>query len=142
VLRRFAILFVVLLVLSAVLTAIAPPRADEGRATSAATGTTARTDVTSAVRGTLPHDRIVRARVGDDIELTVAAPGPDSATIDGFGLTDAAAPGAPAQFSFRADRAGRFAVRLTLSGRPAGLVVVRAAASSSAARQRVSSGTG
>jgi len=137
-LRRVAILLGVLLLLSAVLTAVAPrrDRADDNRATTPPRATTARDDVTAAVRATLPRDRIVRARVGDNIELTVNARQLDSATIAGFGLTDAAGPGAPAQFSFRADRAGRFAVRLALSGQRAGRVVVRAARRRSSAGPR------
>jgi len=138
VLPRVAILFAALLVLSAALTALAPRRDpdDENDATTPAATTPARDDVTAAVRATLPRDRIVRARVGDNIELTVNARQLDSATIAGFGLTDAAGPGAPAQFSFRADRAGRFAVRLALSGQRAGRVVVRAARRRSSAGPR------
>jgi len=136
VLRRVAILFAVLLMLSAALTALAPRREsdDDNRATTPPPATTARDDVTAAVRATLPRDRIVRARVGDNVELTVTAREPDSATIDALGLTDSAIPGAPAQFSFRADRAGTFPVMLTLSGRRAGRVVVSAAGRSAAAR--------
>lgn len=128
-LRRVAILFAVLLVLSAALTALAPgPETDdEIRSTGAPPVTPAREDVTRAVRGTLPRDRILRARVGDNVELTVTARGLDSATIAGLGLTDATSPGAPAQFSFRADRVGRFAVTLTLSRKRAGAIVVRPA---------------
>ena len=131
-LRRVAILFAVLIVLTAV-----APRRDpnpESGPTTPAPATPAREDVTAAVRKTLPRDRVVRARVGDNIELTVTAREPDSATIDALGLTDSAIPGAPAQFSFRANRAGTFPVMLTLSGRRAGRVVVSAAGRSSAAR--------
>jgi len=135
-LRRVAILFAVLLVLSVALTAVAPRRDPnpESRRASPPAITPAREDVTAAVRKTLPRDRVVRARVGDNIELTVTAREPDSATIDALGLTDSAIPGAPAQFSFRANRAGTFPVMLTLSGRRAGRVVVSAAGRSSAAR--------
>lgn len=121
--RRLALLVVALLVLSAVLTALAPRR-DANDSVERSTRTVAGKDVTAAVHGVLPHDRVVRARVGDDVELSVTARGPDSATLAGFGLTAAASPGAPARFSFRADRAGTFAVVLTLSGRRAGLLVV------------------
>lgn len=145
VLRRIAILFAVLLVASAALTAVAPrpDPADDERPTSSAPVTPAPTregedgagNVTDAVRGTLPREKIVRARVGDNIELTVTARELDSATVDGFGLTDAASPGAPAQFSFRADRSGNFPVTLTLSGRRVGRIVVRDA-KRSATKQR------
>lgn len=137
-LRRVALLFAVLLVLSAALTALAPrpDPADEDHSTVPSAVTSPRDDVTVAVRATMPRERVVRARVGDNVELTVSARVPDSATIDGLGLTDAAAPGAPAQFSFRAVRAGRFPVRLTLSGRRAGRVVVSGADRSSAGPRR------
>lgn len=129
--RHITVLLVVLIVLGAGLAALGqrPDQDDEDRSP----GTPSRESVTEAVRGTLPRDRVVRARVGDSVELTVSAREPDSATIDGLGLTDAAFPGAPARFSFRADEVGRFPVTLTLSGRRAGLVVVSDAGSSSAA---------
>lgn len=136
-LRHIAILFAVLLALSAALTVIAPrpDRNDENSSARPVAPTPAREDVTTAVRATLPRDRIVRARVGDNIELTVTARAPDSATIAGFGLTDATSPGAPAQFSFRADRAGRFPVTLTLGDQRAGRIVVSAPRSPSAEKR-------
>lgn len=76
------------------------------------------------VRGELPEDETVEAQVGDLVELTVTARGPDSVAIAGLGLTEGVAPGAPAQLSFLADRAGRFPVSLTLSDRRVGSVVV------------------
>ena len=76
------------------------------------------------VRGDLPEDETVEARVGDLVELTVTARGPDSVAIAGLGLTEGVAPGAPAQLSFLADRPGRFPVSLTLSDRRVGSVVV------------------
>ncbi|MGI8904174.1 MAG: hypothetical protein ACR2IP_11090 [Solirubrobacteraceae bacterium] len=126
-LRRFALLLAVLLVASAVLTAVAPRPDRADGVDSTLPVTPADEDVTTAVTATLPRDRVLRAHVGDNIDLTVTAEQPDSATIAALGLTDASAPGAPAQFSFRASRAGSFPVTLTLSGEGAGRVVVSGA---------------
>lgn len=76
------------------------------------------------VRGALPAEEVVRAEVGDLVELTVTADGPDSAAIEGLGLVEALAPGAPARFSFLADRPGSFPVTLTISDDRAGRIIV------------------
>jgi hypothetical protein len=78
----------------------------------------------------LPRDRVVRATVGDLVDLTVRSEQPDSASIDAFGLTKAAGPGAPAHFEFLADRPGRFEVTLGLDEQPVGRVIVRPPSSS------------
>lgn len=77
-----------------------------------------------AVRGVLPRDQTVRARVGQLVELTVTADSADSASIDGLGLLEAIAPGAPARFSFVPDRPGNYPVDLAISAGRAGNVVV------------------
>lgn len=125
-LRRVAILFAVLFVASAVVTIVAP-RPDPADDPTPRTSPTrpGGADVTAAVRATLPRDKVVRANVGDLVELTVTSAEPDSATLPAFGLTDASGPEEPARFSFLADRPGRFDVRLLLSGEAAGRIVVR-----------------
>jgi hypothetical protein len=120
VLRRVLLIFVAVLLLVSVLGGLAP-RDDE--ATKPDLPRSARTPV-DTVRGTLPRDEVVRAQVGDLVELTVTAEQVDSATIEALGLTEALAPQAPARFSFLADRAGSFPVTLTLTDDRAGRVVV------------------
>lgn len=78
-------------------------------------------------RGTLPRDKVVRAQVGQLVTLTVQSPLFDSVTVAATGETEAVSPGAPAEFSFVADRPGSFPVSLDSSGRRLGRVVVTAA---------------
>lgn len=78
------------------------------------------------VRGSLPDDEVVRVRVGDVVELTVSSRRPDSVAIEELGLVKAVGPGAPARFSFLADRPGAYPVMLTISDERAGRIVVRA----------------
>lgn len=127
VLRRVTILFAGLLALS-VIVAVAVPRPEP------ADDPTPRTvseppsggDVTAAVSGTLPRDKVIRAKVGELVELAVTSPEPDSASIEAFGLTESADRGAPARFSFLADRRGSFDVTLSLGEKTTvGTVVIR-----------------
>lgn len=126
-LRRVTILFAGLLALS-VIVSIAVPRPepiDDPTPRTVAAPPSGGV-LTAAVSGTLPRDKIIRAKVGELIELTVTSPGPDSVSIEAFGLTDSADPRAPAQFSFLADRRGNFDVKLTLGeGKTVGRLVVR-----------------
>jgi hypothetical protein len=73
--------------------------------------------VTAELPGVTPgKPKIVRAHVGDLIELSVAAPGPDTVTIEGYDELQPADPDNPARFSFIASEAGTFAVTLQDSG--------------------------
>lgn len=87
-------------------------------------------------RGTLPRDKVVRAKVGQLVELTVHSTLFDSVTVAGAGETEAVAPGAPAEFSFVPDRVGSFPVSLESSGRSLGRVVVTAGTESTPAPRR------
>lgn len=76
------------------------------------------------VTGSLPDDRVVRARVGDRVELRVEVRSPETVEIPDYGLLEAADETTPARFDFIADRAGRFPVRLQASERTVGSVEV------------------
>jgi hypothetical protein len=121
--RRVLLILASVLLLGAVVGAMGP-RENQAVKPDLPAGRPAGTDRT--VRGTLPREKVVRARVGDLVELTVVARAVDSATIEGFAQTEAVAPGAPARFSLLADRAGSFPVTLVLSGDRAGRIVVAA----------------
>ncbi len=119
-LRRVLLVFAVMLLLSTLLSSLAPREEQaEKPDLPPAAGKPAGT-----VRATLPRDGVVRAQVGDLVELTVTSRRVDSATIEDLGLTEALAPAAPAEFSFLADRPGSFAVTLTLTDDRAGRIVV------------------
>jgi hypothetical protein len=64
-----------------------------------------------------PRPADIRARVGDEIRLTVSSRGAeDDVSIDGVGEREHVAPGAPARIRFVADRPGFFDAYLDESG--------------------------
>ncbi len=78
----------------------------------------------NVVTGTLPADRIVRAKVGDTVRLSVTSASPDIANMLQLGLSSPVGPQIPGTFEFSADAPGRFAVTLSLADRAAGEVDV------------------
>jgi hypothetical protein len=121
-LRRVTIVLAILLALSVVV-ALVTPRPERADDPTPIRVTGAR-DVATPVSGTLPRDKVVRAHVGDLVDLTVTSNEPDSASSDELGLTEAVSRGAPAHFSFLALRAGRFDMTLLLSGETVGRIEV------------------
>lgn len=77
------------------------------------------------VRATLPRAGAAKAKVGDLVALRVRSSTADQAEIPAFGLSEPVGPDLVAEFTFVADRPGRFPVRLSLSGTELGAVVVR-----------------
>ena len=136
--RRLLLLVAVLLVVGALASAVAPrdtTKKDQGPASSVATETApapapgAGTTVTAELTGgTGGRTKTVRARVGDLIDLTVAAPGPDTVTIEGYDQIQPADPDSPARFSFFADQQGNFDVTLQQAGTLAGRLEIEPAA--------------
>ena len=82
--------------------------------------------VTDVSEGSLPRDRVVRAEVGELVQLTVTATQPTGVEIPELGELGTAAPDAPARFTVLADRPGRFEVRYLGTGRLAGVLQVGA----------------
>jgi hypothetical protein len=76
----------------------------------------------------LPGMPVVRANVGDLVDLSVAAPTPDEVELAGLGRFAAVDAYTPAHFEFLAERAGAFPIRLALAGRTVGRLDVRARA--------------
>ncbi len=98
---------------------------------STTTGPTATTGVPAApvvVEGTLPVDRVIRARVGDSVDVRVRSDVPDIARIVDVGVSGAVGPNLPGELRFTADAPGRYPVLLEVAGRRAGLVIVSPAA--------------
>ena len=81
-------------------------------------------EVTAVSAGLLPRDGVVRAEVGEIVELMVTARQPTGAEIRDLGELGTAAPDAPALFTLLADRPGRFEVRYLATGRLAGVIQV------------------
>jgi hypothetical protein len=80
------------------------------------------------VRGELPADRVVRARPGDLVTLSVRSDVPDVARIAGLGVAAAVGPQIAGELRFEAFETGRFPVKLQLSGRTVGTVEIAAPA--------------
>ena len=124
-LRRILLLFALVLGLSAVVAALAPPPEDEPERTeepvlegAAATGVERRELRMSAREGRRePATR--RAETGSRVTLAVAVPQPGDIEIERLGLRQAADPRAPARFELLARPEGRFGVLFhPLRGRP------------------------
>jgi len=98
------------------------PRPDQAPKPAGAPSTVASSETIDAQ---LPRDGLVRARVGDLVELAVTSARPEGVEFPALGELEAAAPGAPARFSFYADRTGRFPVLVGEEGKEAGAVEVR-----------------
>jgi len=77
------------------------------------------------VSATLPGATPVRARVGDLVSLRVNSAKADQAEIAGLGLSEPVGVDLMADFTFVADRPGRFPVRLSLADEEVGAVEVR-----------------
>ena len=78
----------------------------------------------NVVRATLPADRVVRAKLGDTVELRVRSDTPDTAKILELGISTPVGPLLPGTISFEADATGRFPVTLSVAGTAAGEIDV------------------
>ena len=111
-----------MLLLIATLMSSAVPREQRETATAPRPATLARP--APEVRGELPSDRVVRARLGDVVRLQVTAESPDVAELADLGISVDVAPGLPAELELVADRSGRFAVTLRDTGRKLGVLAI------------------
>ena len=138
--RRLLLLIAVLLVAGAFASAIAPRDTTRNDRTSTRSATTASTPAPApatspgtTVEAELPgtaggKTKTVHARVGDLIDLTVRAPGPDTVSIEGYDEIQPADVDNPARFSFFADQQGAFDVTLQQAGTLAGRLEIDPAA--------------
>lgn len=134
--RRLVAVLIVLLVFSTIAALLLPAPRQSGTTTRS---TTSRSTTTTAPSPARPRPgKVVQAHiaagagahpielhVGDELRLRVIARRPDQVQLEGFGLIDAVAPDAPAQFDAFAERSGRFPVRLVEADRSVGEVVVK-----------------
>ena len=123
-LRRMLLFASLLLVMGAIASAITPRK---DRATAPPKTTPAPAAAATPVRqveATLPDDKIVRARVGDQVTLRVRSRGPDQAEIVGLGVSRPADADLPAEIDFIAPEPGRYPVTLSLADRSVGVVEV------------------
>jgi hypothetical protein len=121
--RRLLVFIVLLLIVAAVASAIAPREEDSApRTVEPSVGTPA--TAARVIDAVLPADKRVRARVGDIVQLEVRHTAQDEVQIVGLGLSEPVEPGLAAELVFDADREGRFAVTLRDSPKRLGTVEV------------------
>ncbi|MEO8091939.1 MAG: hypothetical protein ABI726_04430 [bacterium] len=132
--RRLVIVMLMLLGISTLAAALAPPRSERAASTSTTGSTTQATPLTPAggelVRGTIDAQAKrpprIRIGLGDQLSLEVRSTRVVQVEIARLGLTDSAAPLSPARFDLLAERQGSFEVRLQESRREIGVIEVRA----------------
>jgi len=118
--RRLLLLAALLLLVASVAGALTPREDRKAKAPPARASTPL-----PRVSATLPGAGPVQARVGDLVSLRVRSRTQDEAELAAFGLTQPVGPDVVGEFTFVADRPGRFPVHLSLADTDAGTVVVR-----------------
>jgi hypothetical protein len=137
--RRLLLLVALLLAVGAIAAALTPrdlrgpdktttPTPTTSTVPSQATGGTAAGthEINRTVDSQASEEAVVRAHVGDLLNLTVKVPSPDVVELDGLDRFDPADASTPAHFSFFLDRPGQFPIRLQESGREVGRLIVAA----------------
>ena len=120
----------VLLFLSSLAAALIPV---ERSSTSDSTTTTRSQPATADTPGELLSRRLdsrdnkpktIRMRLGDQLQLSVDAGGPNQVQIPAFDQLEPVDLGSPAKFDLLPDAAGRYPVKLVLGDRTVGRIVV------------------
>jgi Na+-transporting methylmalonyl-CoA/oxaloacetate decarboxylase gamma subunit len=124
--RRLLVFIVLLLLVAAIASAIAPREKDLAERT-VEPAVPPPAAAARVVEGVLPDDRRVRARVGDIVQIEVRHTAQDEVQVLALGLSEPVEPGIAAQIVFDADREGQFPVTLRDAARRLGTVEVRPA---------------
>jgi Na+-transporting methylmalonyl-CoA/oxaloacetate decarboxylase gamma subunit len=124
--RRLLVFIVLLLLVAAIASAIAPREKDLAERT-VEPAVPPPAAAARVVEGVLPDDRRVRARVGAVVQIEVRHTAQDEVQVLALGLSEPVEPGIAAQIVFDADREGQFPVTLRDAARRLGTVEVRPA---------------
>jgi hypothetical protein len=128
--RRLIMVLLVLLFLSSLAAALIPV---ERSSTSDSSTTTTTQPATADTAGQLLVRRLdardnkpktIRMRLGDQLQLSVEAGGPNQVEIPAFDQLEPVDLGSPATFDLLPDAAGRYPVKLVLGNRTVGRIVV------------------
>jgi hypothetical protein len=123
--RRLLFMVALLLLVSLLAGGVVDRERDrESRQATATETAPATTAPLTAVTGRLPDDKVVRARVGDLVRITVVPPRAGDATIDALGVSEETDPIVPGTLEFVASDPGRYPVQLDGAGPSLGTVVV------------------
>ncbi len=135
--RRLIIVLLVLFGISVLAASIAPDRKGGGLLSPPSSSSTTSTTtappppeatgvaLTARIKASAAMPETVKGFVGDQLELDVAGDRTIVLEIPHFGLTETAAPGAPANFDLLLRDAGAFEVTDIESGKVVGRLVVR-----------------
>jgi hypothetical protein len=126
--RRISIAVSALILLIVIAASVADRQAQESRAT-APPPTVQTAPPAPVVRGNLPGDKTITARVGDVVSVAVRTEAPDDATIAELGINAPTSSDVPGVLEFVAAEAGSYDVVLTSTDKPVGTVVVEPAGS-------------
>jgi len=117
--RRTLVVLSVLLAALVVGASLEAGGRDERTATRPATPPTAGSPpsrtISRSIAAASPAPPTVRARVGDLVKLAIVSRAAGTVTLDGYDRIEPVGPQSPARFSFIAERAGSFPVRLRQS---------------------------
>jgi hypothetical protein len=121
---RRLILLAVLLIVGASLISALEPRDHSSVSSDPAIQAAAAAPPAPVVEASMPTSKLVRARVGDVVQLLVRAPSADIVQLPNLGVEGPVDPNQPAQLVFVADQAGSFRVRLRDAGETIGTLRV------------------
>jgi hypothetical protein len=130
--RRLIMVLLVLLFLSSLAAALIPVERSSTSDSSSANTTTEPSAAADAggellIRRLNASDKkpqTIRMRLGDQLQLSVAADSPNQVELPAFDMVEPVDLGSPATFDLLPDAAGRYPVKLVLGGRTVGRIVV------------------
>ena len=133
--RRLIFVLLVLLMISSFAAALVPIERSARDDESSSTTTTETTEAAAPPAGELKvrtirageHPRTVRIRLGDQLQLAVAADALDEVEIPALGEIESVDPGSPALFDLLPLDPGRYSIRLVDADRVVGSIEVEAA---------------
>jgi hypothetical protein len=123
--RRALLLVAVLLLMAALVSSIAEQNRTTRPSPRGETPAGSAQSKPRIVRGRLPADHVVVARVGDIVKVEVMSDQPDEAQLVDLGINTPTEPGFPGTLEFVAAGPGRFAVTLRDSGKRVGVIEIR-----------------
>jgi hypothetical protein len=129
--RRLIMVLLVLLFLSSLAAALIPVERASNDDSSTSTTTPPAADTDTGGQLLIKHldagdakPKTIRMRLGDQLQLSVAADSPNQVEIPAFGQLEPVDLGSPATFDLLPDAAGRYPVKLVSSNRTVGRIVV------------------
>jgi hypothetical protein len=123
--RRLAYVFSALVLVMVLGSAVAQREREHTQAVAPSPGAGAASSAPAPeAAGDMPPEKVLRARVGEIVSITVRTAEPETASIPAIGVSELASADVPATLEFVPSTPGRYPVELTDSGRVLGTVDV------------------